>query len=61
MTLSKLMRDLGLDSAPYGYPTSAQKLYESMARCCAFLWLVARRISIETHLAHTVQIKVEAA
>ena len=35
MTLSKLMRDLGFDGAPYGCPASAQN--------CTNVWPVAVR------------------
>lgn len=53
MTLSKLMRDVGLDVVPHGFHTSP--------RSCAELWQNVRLFSIEPHLAQTVQIKAQAA
>ena len=37
------------------------KILRGYGHCCAFLWLIARRISIELHPVQTVRIKVEAA
>ena len=53
MTLSKLMRDLGLDAVPHGFRTS----FRSWASECTN----ASRDVMEAALAHTVRDKVEAA
>ena len=53
MTLSKLMRDLGLDAVPHGFRTS----FRNWAGECTN----APREVMELSLAHTVRNKVEAA
>ena len=53
MTLSKLMRDLGLDAVPHGFRTS----FRNWAGECTN----APREVMELFLAHTVRNKVEAA
>lgn len=53
MTLSKLMRDLGLDVVPRGFHTS----FSNCAEQCPS----ARRKAMESHLAYTVRNEFEAA